>query len=227
MKIKIKDFIEIDFTARTESGVVFDTTIEADAKKANLPEGDYKPIQICIGEGHILKGLDTNLEGKEIGKEYEFSLEPENAFGKRDPKLIRIIPIKIFREKDVHPYPGLSLAIDDMVATIRAVSGGRVITDFNHPLAGKKLIYKVIIRKKLENNEDKIKVLLQKYLRTDKFSIKEKEIFLEGKFPEGLIKEAEKKIRDLIGDFTVKSQDKHDKLSEKEKSGEKDQKEQD
>ena len=149
MKIKEKDFIEINFIARTEDGKVFDTTFKEEAKKANLPDLEYKPAKICIGQGFLLKGLDKRLIGKEVGKEYEIKLEPDEAFGKRIPELVKIIPLKVFQKKEVNPYPGLSIAIDNSVATVRAVSGGRVITDFNHPLAGKRIIYKIIINKKI------------------------------------------------------------------------------
>lgn len=218
MKVKEKDFIEIDFTAKTDDGRVFDTTQEDEAKKANLPDAEYKPLQICIGEGYLLKSLDKALEEKEISKEYEIKLEPEQAFGKRRPELVKIIPLKIFHEKEINPYPGLPVAIDNTVATVRAVSGGRVITDFNHPLAGKRIIYKIIIRKKLEMPEDKVIVVMKRYLKTDKFEIKDKEIILETKFPEEMIKEAEKKIKDLIGDYTIKVKEgKKEETEEEEK----------
>ncbi len=203
MKVKEKDFIEIDFTARTEQGKVFDTTQEKEAVKAGLPKAEYKPLQICVGEGYLLKGLDKALEDKEVGKGYEITLKPEEAFGKRKSELVKIIPLKIFHEKKINPYPGLPLALDNTIATVRAVSGGRVITDFNHPLAGKKIIYKIIIRKKIEKPEEKIRILLKRYLNTEKFEIKEKKIIVETKL-DMPIKEAEKKIKELVGDYTLK-----------------------
>ncbi len=205
MKAKKKDFVEIDFTARTEDGRVFDTTKKEVAKEENLPETEYKPLHICIGEGQLLKGLDKALDGKELGKEYEITINPEEAFGRRDPKLVRIIPLKVFHEKEVNPYPGLSVAIDNTIATVRAVSGGRVITDFNHPLAGRKIIYKIVLRRKLENEGEKIAVILKIHLKTDKFSVKGKEIILEERADDSLLSGAEKKINELIGDFTLKN----------------------
>ncbi|KHO49968.1 MAG: FKBP-type peptidyl-prolyl cis-trans isomerase SlyD [archaeon GW2011_AR6] len=175
-KVKEKDFIELEFTAKTEEGKVFDTTNKKDAKEAGLPaDADYAPVKLCVGEGQLLRGLDKQLIGKEVGKGYEIQLSPEEAFGQRDSKLVKIIPLKVFHEKQVNPYPGLALAIDNLIATVRAVSGGRVITDFNHPFAG-----------------------------TDKFSLKEHEILLEKKLGTDFTRELEKKIKELVGDFKVK-----------------------
>ena len=210
MKIKEKDFVEIDFTAKTEDGKVFDTTNKEEAKKANLPETEYKSVKICIGEGFLLKGLDKELIDKEIGKEYEIKLEPEEAFGKRISELVKIIPLKVFHEKEINPYPGLPIAIDNSVATIRAVSGGRVITDFNHPLAGKRIIYKIIVKKKIEKDSEKVDILLSNYLRLDKdkYEIEDKQVFLKIKLPDLLIKEIEKKIKELVGDYSLEFREK-------------------
>ncbi len=204
-KIKEKDFIELEFTARTEEGKVFDTTSKKDAKESGLPaDADYSPVKLCVGEGQLLRGLDKQLVGKEIGKGYEIQLSPEEAFGQRDSKLVKIIPLKVFHEKQVNPYPGLALAIDNLIATVRAVSGGRVITDFNHPFAGKKIFYSLKILRKIDDDKEKIGILLQRYARTDKFSLKEHEILLEKNLGQDFTHELEKKIKELVGDFKVK-----------------------
>lgn len=225
MKIKKYDFVELDFVAKTEDGKVFDTNLKEEAEKAKLPSANYKPIKVCIGEGFLLKGLDAKLEGKEIGKEYEIILEPEEAFGKRNPNLIKIIPLKVFQEKNVSPYPGLSVVIDNLVAIVRAVSGGRVITDFNHPLAGKKVIYKVVLRRKISSEKEKVGVILKRYLNVEDFSIRNKKIVIEKDFSRKLLDNVGKKIKDLINkdlELVVKSEAKKEKEKEegKKKDGE-------
>ena len=52
--------------------------------------------------GLVLKGLDENLEGKEIGKDYSIKLSPEKGFGSRNPSMIKTIPMKLFREKNMN-----------------------------------------------------------------------------------------------------------------------------
>ena len=174
MATKKKDFIELDFTGKIkESGIIFDTTISEDAKKIGAE--DAKSLKLCIGEGMVVKGFDEALEGKEIGKAYSIDIEPKKAFGPRDPSLIKIIPISNFHEKQINPYPGQILNIDNVLARISSVSGGRVITDFNLPLAGKTINYEFRIKKILESAEDKLKALGEFFLGNIK------SVSLEGK----------------------------------------------
>src|SRR3989338_2964288 len=156
-KVSKKDFIEIEYTGKIKEGnIIFDTTDEKVAKENNLHGHDFSPAIICVGEEQILKGIDHNLEGKDVGKEYEFDIKPEDAFGKKNAKLIQLIPTSKFKQQKIQPMPGMQLNIDSMVGTVKTVSGGRTLVDFNHPLAGKELLYKVKINKKITDGEEKL-----------------------------------------------------------------------
>jgi peptidylprolyl isomerase len=70
------------------------------------------------------------------------------------------------------------------MATIRAIGAGRVLLDFNPPLAGKTLIYDVTVDKKLETSEEKIAVLIHRRIpvveaEKIKFTIKEKTLAID------------------------------------------------
>ena len=163
MIVKKKDFIELDFTGKIkESGQIFDTTLKKDAEQLGMKS--VSSLKLCVGEGMLVKGFDEALEGKETGKSYSVELEPKKAFGLRDSKMIKTIPISIFLEKQVNPYPGQVLNMDGVIARISAISGGRVITDFNMPLAGKTVIYEFKINKIIENIDEKLKSLVEFFL---------------------------------------------------------------
>lgn len=158
------DFIELNYTASVKStGVVFDTTIESEAKKHNIYVKDfnYKPIIICVGEGQLVKELEDFLIGKELGK---YTLSIENAFGKKNAKLLRLISIKEFHKHNIQPMPGLEVDLDGHKGIVRTVNGGRVIVDFNHPLASQEITYIVEVKRIVDNEEEKIKGILD-YLR--------------------------------------------------------------
>lgn len=229
--IKKNDFIEIDFTAKIKEGNIFDTTSVNEAKKAEIfnKKQDYKPLRICVGQGMVIKGLDSALEGKEIGKEYVVNIEPEQAFGKRDPRLIRIMPLSMFREKEVMPYPGLMLNMDGMVVRIASVSGGRVIADFNNPLAGKKIEYKFNIKKEITDKKEKLLTLIEFYLKlNDKdveienniITIKDKNIASRILASKKIIKFFVDKIKELLNlDVELKEKEqKQEKEKEQKKS---------
>lgn len=178
MPLQKKDFIEIEFTARTKDGEVFDSNIKSDLEKVN-PNIEAKPFVFCIGEGMFLKGVEDFLIGKEIGK-YQIELSPENAFGKRDLQLIKMIPMKVFREQKLNPVQGAMFNFDNRIAKILSVSGGRVVVDFNNPIAGKEVVYDINILRKIDNTNEKISSFVNFLFRQElNFEVKEKKLVLE------------------------------------------------
>ena len=157
-KTKKGDFIELDFSAYTKDGMLFDTTHIEDAKKAGIETKDrkFEPFVLCIGEAMLLKSLDKELENKDIGKNYEIALKPEHAFGKRDPKLIKTVPLSAFTEM---PHAGMLVNVNGIVAKVVSVTSGRALVDLNNPLAGKEIIYKFKIKEIVLDNSKKIKAI--------------------------------------------------------------------
>ena len=163
MPIKKHDFVEVEYTGHVKDGPIFDTTDEKTAKENNIysEKITYGPITICVGENQILPGLDNFIEGKEIGKEYTAELTPENAFGKKDAKKIKLIPARAFKKTNVEPQPGLQITVDNEMGTILRVSSGRILVDFNHPLANKDVIYKIKVNKEVTDPKEKIESFMK------------------------------------------------------------------
>ncbi|MEM5872405.1 MAG: peptidylprolyl isomerase [Candidatus Aenigmatarchaeota archaeon] len=167
--MQINDFIKVSY-----SGKVKETGIEFD-------KGEN--VSIVVGVNFTLKGIDKALLEMQVGEKKTIELKPEDAFGERDPKLIKLVPLSEFKKHNTNPYPGMLINADNMQGRVLSVSGGRVRVDFNHPLAGKVLIYDLEIKEKIESIEDKIKALVNIYTRIDenkcKPIIKEKEVEIE------------------------------------------------
>lgn len=157
-KTKKGDKIELKFTGRIKDGEIFDTNIPEQAKKIGL-EINVKPFIITIGSDQVISGLDKALEDKEVGKKYEIELTSNQAFGPRRPELVKTVPKRVFTEQEINPQPGMAFNMDGMLVRIISVSGGRILADFNNPLAGKDIVYEfTIIRKiKQEKKEDSAK----------------------------------------------------------------------
>jgi len=159
------DFITIDYTAKVkETGEIFDTTLEETAKKQHLYKESeiYEPKLIVIGEGWVLKPLDDSLTTMEIAKTSSVEIPQDKAFGARDPEKVKRVPLRNLTEKGITPALGARVDYGGKMATIRTVGAGRVLLDFNPPLAGKTLVYEVTIKKKLENNEEKLRALIHR-----------------------------------------------------------------
>ena len=172
MTIKKGDFVELDYTGKIkDDNKIFDTTIQKVAEDAGLlhkhePGHDhdhsdqYSPVKICVGEKHVLPGLDEKMEGLDIGK-HTINLEDVHAFGKKDAKLVTLLPMSLFKKQEIKPFAGLELNIDGRLGIVRSVSGGRVLVDFNHPLASKDIIYDLDIKKIITDNKEKMQALLK------------------------------------------------------------------
>ena len=200
MKIKKYDFIELDYIGKIkELNKIFDLTNEEAAKKNNLynPNIKYSSIIICVGLGSLVKGLDDALIGKEE-KQYIIELAAENAFGKKDPKLMKLVPTNIFKKQNIIPVPGLQINIDGLMGTIRTVSGGRTIIDFNHPLAGKNLIYEINIKRILKDEKEKIKSFLEFYVKEPKFELKGSALAINSEIKKQIQDGIAKKIKEIF-----------------------------
>ncbi|MBU3941322.1 MAG: peptidylprolyl isomerase [Nanoarchaeota archaeon] len=201
--MKKGDFIELEYTGKVKDmDFVFDTTSEKEAKENNIHDAraSYDPVIICIGQNHVIKGLDEQLEGKELGKKYHIELSPEQGFGKKNAKLIQLVATSKFIKQKINPMPGLQVNIDGMMGMIRTVSGGRTLVDFNHPLAGKELIYNFKINKIIKDDEEKLNALLklQLNLKDIKADIKEGNAAVSLNIKQNLPKPIEEKLTEHI-----------------------------
>ena len=190
MPIKNGDFILADYTLRVkETGETVGTTLESVAKEKKLYRGEehYEPFFIILGEGWVPKGLEEALTGFEQGKANTVELPPEKAYGVRDPKKVRLVPLRKFTAEGMTPVPGLQVNIDGKSAQVRSVGAGRVQVDYNHPLAGKTLIYDITVEKVIESEDEKIRNLIHKRIPSvdqQKFDIKIEGAKLQIEVPE-------------------------------------------
>jgi len=213
MTVKKGDFIELAYTGTVkDTGKVFDTTDEKVAKENELNEkASYKPVVVAVGEGHLIKGLDKFIEGKELEKEYSTEVNAEDAFGKKSAKLLKLIPMKLFKQQNINPFPGLDINVDGSFGIVRSVSGGRIIVDFNHPLASHDLQYKFKINKlvidKKEQAEAILKLLDIKFKEV-KIEENKADIKLEVELPKEVITKLEEDIKRLtkLQDVTITKQ---------------------
>lgn len=199
--LKENDFVEMDYVARIKDDRIFDLTIEDIAKKNNIYDKSYKykPAIICIGKRDIVKGLDNQLVGKDLGK-YTIEVNAEEGFGKKDPKLIKLVPTKEFTKQNVKPMPGMQLNLDGYIGKIISVTGGRTLVDFNSPLAGKDLIYDVNIKRIVTDKKEQLKGFLDILFKDSKFELSDDEAKIEIKDigNEEMKKEIENEILERI-----------------------------
>jgi len=198
--MKHGDFIKIDFVGKVVgTGEIFDFTSEEVAKKQGLhnPKHQYGPALVIMGAKMVIPGVEKHLLDMEEGEEKEFTVPPEEAFGPRNPHLIKIFPLFTFLREKVTPSPGSFVDIESMRGKVQSVSGGRVRVDFNHPLAGKELAYWMKIVQVITKPEEKVAELFFYYGLKYTFTLEEGVLTIESK--EEIPHEARDFIREAVG----------------------------
>ncbi len=202
MTIQKNDFIEIFFTGKiTSTGEVFDTNIKADATMAGFKIEGIKPLIMSVGHKMLPEGFDADLIGKDEGKDYEVNLKPEQAFGKRNPQFVRMVPTKHFHEQKIQPVKGMQLNLDGQIVKVLSSDKGRTLLDFNNPLAGKQVTYNYKITKVITNQKEKINALQEYFFKqVFDYEIVDKTITLTvPKEAEQFIKMLSSKFEEILG----------------------------
>lgn len=172
MAIKEKDFVKINFTGKTvENDQIFDTTLEDVAEEAGIKDEQkvYGPLPIVVGGGHLIPGLDKEIIGMKAGDKKTVTLEPEDAYGERDPKMIQVTTMGEFKKQGIKPYVGMPISLQGQTAKVINISGGRVRLDFNHPLAGKTVEYDLEVLEIIKSDKDKIKSMVKLHYPNPRF----------------------------------------------------------
>jgi FKBP-type peptidyl-prolyl cis-trans isomerase SlyD len=159
-------FIKVSYSG-SAAGQVFDTTDEEAAQAAGIhsPNAIYGPVTLCVGQKHVVLGLDEEFAGKEAGSEGDVSILPEKGFGERDPKRIQSFPKNKFKEK---PVRGMTVKIEEIgEGRVLDIIGSKVIVDFNAPLAGQTLSYHYRIEEIVEDPLEQFKGLVRLYAGKD------------------------------------------------------------
>ncbi|MEM0001191.1 MAG: peptidylprolyl isomerase [Desulfurococcaceae archaeon] len=162
------DFLLVEYTVRVkETSTVIDTTDAELAKRENVYESSriYGPTLIVLGKNWLNAYVEEELSKMGENEEREIEVLPEKAFGERDPNKVKVFSLREFQRRGYSVNVGDVVEIGGARGFIKQISGGRVVVDFNHPLAGKVLVYKVKVIKKLEDFSEKIRALTVRHLK--------------------------------------------------------------
>jgi FKBP-type peptidyl-prolyl cis-trans isomerase SlyD len=110
--------------------------------------GEARPFAFIFGTGSIVPGLESALEGKEVGDALEVTLEAEEAFGERDDDLVQVVGLDRFEgvpEVEVGMQFQTTHLEHTLIVHVTDVDGEEVTIDGNHPLAGQTLTFDVTV----------------------------------------------------------------------------------
>lgn len=138
MPVEIGDTVKVTYEGRLDNGEIFDTS----------QHGEHNhPIEFTIGNHEVIKGFEDAVLGMEIEDEKNFSIQPKDAYGENREELVREFPRNEVPLQN-EPKEGMFLSLrtpdgKEFSAKITKVTPEEITLDFNHPLAGKRLNFKI------------------------------------------------------------------------------------
>lgn len=138
MKVHKGSKVSLDYEGKLEDGTVFDSSTHGDHNH---------PLEFEVGSGQVIQGFEEAIIGMDVGETKEFSIAPEKAYGKYQEALKRSFPKNQFPNTDKLQI-GMQIMIgtpsgQQFPAIVGKISADTIMLDLNHPLAGKKLIFKI------------------------------------------------------------------------------------
>lgn len=110
---------------------------------------DKAPASLEIGDENLPENFEAYLMGLKAGDKQTFEVPPEKAFGQHNPSNIQTFKRHEF-SADMVLEPGVMISFADarqseLPGVVSRVEGDQVDVDFNHPLAGRTLMFEVEI----------------------------------------------------------------------------------
>jgi len=136
MKVKENTRVKLNYSIKLDDG----RTVEQNPAQ--------QPLEFVVGRNEVIPVLEQGVIGMEPGDERSFTVEPEDAFGSRDPDAVRAVSRADLSDGGESLEEGLVFRIRDeegnpLVVTVVSMDEDEVMLDLNHPLAGARLTFEV------------------------------------------------------------------------------------
>ena len=127
--------VTLHFALKLDDGQVVDSNFEK------------QPVSFTVGDGNLLAGFEQVILGLQAGDEGVYRIPPARAFGMPDPDNHQTFPRSVFAA-DMELQKGLVVSFADaskseLAGVVTSFDNEQVHIDFNHPLAGRDLLFEV------------------------------------------------------------------------------------
>ncbi len=129
------DKVKVEYVGSLEDGTVFDRSKEGN------------PLLFSIGSRQVIPGFEQAVKGMKLNEEKKVNIKIEDAYGPRRKDLVRDLP-KTSLPEDLKMEKGKILRLKTeegriVMGKIVDIKEDKLMVDFNHPLAGKNLIFEL------------------------------------------------------------------------------------
>jgi FKBP-type peptidyl-prolyl cis-trans isomerase 2 len=128
------DTVNVDYTLTLDDGTVVDSS------------KGRAPLAFKIGGGQVIPGFDKGVTGMKVGEERTVKVPPADGYGPYDAKKTGELPREKLGKQKVEKGQDLQLRMDTgtpITVKVLDVKDKTIKVDANHPLAGKKLNFKI------------------------------------------------------------------------------------
>jgi FKBP-type peptidyl-prolyl cis-trans isomerase SlyD len=138
MKIESKHVVSLTYDLYTKQEDGTETFVESATEE--------QPLTFLFGVGQMIPGFETNLSTMSTGDDYDFVLDPADAYGEHDEKAVATLPLEMFESAGL-PEIGSIVPLQDnngnhFQGQVVSITEDSVIVDLNHPMAGQGLHFK-------------------------------------------------------------------------------------
>ena len=133
MQVKSGDTVQVHYRGTLLDGSQFDSS-----------EG-REPLSFVVGEGQVIPGFEAAVIGLAPGDSSDVTIAPEDAYGPKHEQLVHTVSLEDFA---TDPFVGGMVTIvspegDEIPGRVVAIEGDAITLDFNHPLAGETLVFRI------------------------------------------------------------------------------------
>lgn len=145
--------VSLHFSVALEGGIEIDNT-----------RSRSEPVELVIGDGNLLEGFEKALLGLRGGDRRTVHLPPEDAFGIWNPDNVQTFDAVMFLKSGEIPVVGTMMEFEDkgggtLAGVVKQVSDDTVEVDFNHPLAGRNVVFEVEIARVTPAGQSGLKLM--------------------------------------------------------------------
>jgi len=146
MAIETNQIVSIEYEVRDG-----DTVVDSNVGGA--------PLVFMFGKGQIIPGLENGITNMAIGEKGEVLVKAEDAYGQHNPEAKQEVPKDQFAGIELEVGMSLYGQGEDggtVQVIVQEIGEEKVIIDFNHPLAGKELLFNVTVNNVRDASEDEV-----------------------------------------------------------------------
>ncbi|MBN2682700.1 MAG: peptidylprolyl isomerase [Bacteroidales bacterium] len=134
-EVQDKNTVSVHYTGKFTDGTIFDSS------------ESREPLTFTVGEGNLIPGFEGAVVGMKVDESKTVSIPFNQAYGPSSPDLIMSVP-RAQLPAEIMPEVGMELMASgeegqQQVVVITEVTENEIKVDYNHPLAGRDLVFDI------------------------------------------------------------------------------------